>query len=489
MLRLMLLALALPAPGDAASPPTTLPADRVPESLSAAEQPAAAPLPGPRYLDLRYDEDFSYLAGPPDSYRHDLFDPIKHVRLGDEWTLTLGGEFRVRLEAETNKNLDVGTPTQDTFVLHRTFLHLDLRYRNLLRLFAQGINAQAEDRDGPLLPGMENRFDVHQLFLDLTLYDHQPRVVLRFGRQELRYGRERLVSPFDWGNTRRRFDGVKVMLRAPTYDWDLWYVRPIPNDLTLARHRKPDKYDEDAHFYGSWFTWHGWPDHGLGLYFLALRNTADLTNANGRTGDLSLYTLGGRFWGRRGNWDYDTELAGQWGSFAGDRIQAWAWAAEAGHTFSALPARPRLGVGFDLATGDDDRTDEVHQTFNQLFPLGHAWLGYIDLVGRQNIVAANVNLSATPAERITCRAAWFAFWAFHSDDALYNPGSVPLRRAGRRDPQNFIGNELDLTIAITLDVHSSILIGYSRFWHGDFIRQTGPGSDADLFYVQYQFRF
>ena len=113
----------------------------------AVEQKPAASLPGPKLLNLRYDEDFSYLDGESGSYRGDLFDPIKNIRLSEDWRLSLGGEFRVRLEAETNKAFGATEPAQDTFTLFRYMLHTDLKYRDLFRVFVQGVGAFDEDRD------------------------------------------------------------------------------------------------------------------------------------------------------------------------------------------------------------------------------------------------------------------------------------------------------------------------------------------------------
>ena len=124
------------------------------------------PKPGPKYFDLRYDEDFSYLDGEPGSYQKDVFDPIKNVRLGKDLRLTLGGEFRYRMEAETNKAFGATEPSQDTFNLFRFFLHADLKYRRLFRVFVQGITAFDEDRDLTPRPVDENKWDLHQLFFD-----------------------------------------------------------------------------------------------------------------------------------------------------------------------------------------------------------------------------------------------------------------------------------------------------------------------------------
>lgn len=466
-------------------PPTaTVPTSAPAEAVEFDKKPP----PAPNYLDLRFDEDYSYLDGPPGSYQPDLFDPIKWIHLTDDLTLTVGGEARVRVEAETNTTFGSREPAQDTFALHRYLIHTDLRYRKLARVFFQGISAFVEDRDLPLLPIMENRWDFQQLFADLRFLGEEVPLTVRFGRQELLYGRQRLISPLDWGNTRRRFDGAKIFYATDPFDIDFFYMRPVPIDLSEGLNRKPDEYREEAHFYGVYSKYKGIKDHYIEKYFLALRDTGDLVNANDRAGDLSLYTFGGRVGGRTGQFDYDAESAHQFGNFAGDRIQAWMAALDGGWT-AKLPTSPRIGGGFDFGSGDRDPTDGKHQTFNQLFPLGHAHWGYLDLFGLQNMLATNINVSFKPVENVTTRLAWYTFWNHRRRDALYNAGGVPGRRDRTGVAGHDIGNELDVTIQWAIDRHSSLLLGYSHFWTTNFIRETGPSRDPDLFYVQYGFKF
>lgn len=445
----------------------------------------AAPKKSPKYLDLRYDEDFSYLAGPPESFEPDFFDPIKYIELGSDWRLTLGGEVRFRVEAETNKSFGAREPAQDTFLLHRYLFHADLRYDETIRIFVQGITAFDEDRDLPPRPTDENKWDVHQAFIDLRIFGKEQPWTLRLGRQELRYGNERIVSPLDWVNTRRRFDAVKLFASYESFDLDFWYSKPIPIDRSSLDHN-----DEDFDFYGAYFTWKKIPRHGVDVYFFAVDDINDKTNVNGRSGDRSTYTLGSRFWGKTGRFDYEAELAGQWGTWAGDTVQAWSWAMDGGYTFEKTPWRPRVGAGFDWASGDEDPTDRKVGTFDQLFPLGHKYLGFLDLFGRQNITALNVNLSAWPVEKkVRTAAAFYSFWLNAEKDALYDVTGAPSLRDRTGNSGKDLGNELDLTVTWTVSRHSAILLGYSHFWSEDFVQETSPGRDADLFYVQYAFKF
>ncbi len=443
------------------------------------------PLAEPKYLNLRYDEDFSYLDGEPGTYRRDLFDPIKNIRFGDDWRLTLGGEFRFQLQAETNKAFGANLRTQDTFQLYRYLLHADLKYGDVFRIFTQGIAAFDEDRDLAPRGVDENRWDVQQLFFDLKVLGPDLPLTLRVGRQELQYGAQRFVSPLDWANTRRRFDAIKLFAHGNTWDVDLFYAKPV-----VVQRKQRDRWDEEYDFYGVYATFKGIPRHGIDGFFFAQDKTADRVNPNGRRGDESRYTLGTRVWGKTAGFDYDAVLAGEWGRWAGDTICAWAWAVNGGHTFADTPWKPRIGLGFDWADGDANPTDGKVGTFDQLFPLGHAYFGYLDLIGRQNINAARVDVSAWPVEKkVKTAIAYHAFWLNEERDALYNAGGGRTRRNPTGRSGKEVGQELDLTLLWKLDAHSSVLLGYSHFWDSNFITSTGPSEDPDLFYVQYKLTF
>jgi len=479
------------APATTLAQPTTQPQSTTEEGTASAPTPMTDTKPpqGPQYLNLRYDEDFAYLDGAADGVKPDFFDPIKRIHLTDDLTLSLGGSFRARLESETNKAFGSSRRAQDTFFLHQYRLHADLRYRALARVFVEGISAHVEDRELVLLDIHENRYDLHQLFVDFRPLGEEVPLTARVGRQELMYGKERLISPLAWANTRRRFDAAKLIYEHEKFSLDVFYARPIPIAVAEALNRKPDTFREEAHFYGAYWTYKAIPRHVFDLYFLGLNDKGRLVNANGRAGDQSVYTIGGRLAGSTGPLDYDGELAGQWGTFAGDTVQAWAGAIDAGYTWKQHPWSPRLGVGFDYGSGDDDPTDETHGTFNQLFPLSHAYLGYLDLFARQNVLATNVNLTLKPIKQLTTRLAWHTFWNDAKRDALYNAGGAAGRRNTFGSSGHDVGNELDLTLNYAIDLHSSVLFGYSHFWGNNFIRSTGPSRDADLLYLQYEFKF
>jgi hypothetical protein len=92
---------------------------------------------------------------------------------------------------------------------------------------------------------------------------------------------------------------------------------------------------------------------------------------------------------------------------------------------------PRASLGFDIASGSADGSER----FNQLFPSGHQYFGYIDVIGRQNIIDLHPGLQFKFTKDLGLRADYHIFWRQNTDDAVFNaqgnvlrPTSAPTRR-------------------------------------------------------------
>ncbi|MHC4215618.1 MAG: alginate export family protein, partial [Planctomycetota bacterium] len=354
-------------------------------------------LPGPKYSNLRYDEDFSYLGGPEDSYKKDFLDPIKWIELGDDWFLTIGGQSRLRFEVENDKNFGSSSPmpTHDSFLLQRYFVHGDLKHDEWLRFFVEGKFVYVAERDSGNKSSLEDRGDIHQVFADVSAGIQEEPVTFRIGRQELQYGAQRLISPLDWGNLRRRFEGAKAFTNVGDWRIDAFAVFPVKNDRSNL-----DDRDQKVEFYGLYSTGKFEKKLKTDLYLLTLKNNNKVANSNGNVGRSVIYTPGTRVWGNFDNMDYEVELAGQFGRFSSDHVFAWMATAGGGYTFDDCDWKPRVGLLYDYASGDDDPADSTHGTFNQHYPLGHAYLGYMDLVGRQNIHALKAQVKVKPCKKV-----------------------------------------------------------------------------------------
>jgi len=206
------------------------------------------------------------------------------------------------------------------------------------------------------------------------------------------------------------------------------------------------------------------------------------------------------------NLTYELEAAYQFGDRTVDGlswnrhydVRAWMATAELKYVFSTVNWKPFLVAGVDYASGDRDATDWDNNTFLHLFPLGHAYLGFIDAVGRQNIIDYRFSAGAWPiAQKVKVQADVHVFQRASRQDGLYNAGGALSRPFAITTPggrsievdDRSVGQELDLTLLWNPNHYFSTLFGYSHFWAGNYIQETGSGDDTDFFYGQAQFRF
>lgn len=466
-----------------------------PLALGQAEEASESVRPGFSLVN-RQNEDWSRFnadAGEAqaDSGLYGTLDDFKHIDLTDDadvW-LSIGGSARARYEHF--ENFGFGPGNDDGFFLTRLRLHADLHVGGNLRFFVEGKTAFSTDRN---LPGMQRTLDNDELALQQAFFDYsfnwggEGSASIRVGRQQLLFGKQRLVSPLIWSNTMRSWDGINATIKTGGWTYNVFWTQFAP-----VRKYSYNNSDRHTQFFGVYATGVFFSEEGVNadFYFLGL-DQDDATNTyNGTTGAERRYTVGGRLFGKIADtgWDYDAEAAYQFGDVGSADINACMLAAEVGYAFGG-DWSTRAFVGFDYASGDDSAGDGDVETFNQLFPLGHAYLGSIDVVGRQNIVDLSFGASAKPIDKLTVRAALHVFWRASDSDALYNAGGGVVR-AGGLSGSSYVGTELDLTAKYKLDANTTLLVGYSHFFAGDFVESATPAADDDVdyFYAQVQWIF
>lgn len=483
----------------AGTPPTAAPYAPEPATKPAAATPPAwAP---PPYQVLRFNEDWSTLKARPADGPTDFFDPIKHIPLNHDGSIwaSFGGQLRLRFESWDGFNFGApgGGDNEDAFVMTRFLFHTDLHIGQHVRVFAEGKSAVTTDRD--LLGGnrtLDNdHLDLQNGFVDVMfpLFD-TTKVTLRSGRQELLFGKQRLVSPLDWANVRRTFDAVSGIVKCGDWTFTPFWSQPV----IVQKHDFNDFFDGDQDFFGLHATGKiPALAAGIDLYYYGLDKDATTFNGlttsatafNGTAGAEERHTLGGRLWGKIGasDFDYDVEGAYQFGEVGAGDVSAFMVASQLGYTFTQVGGKPRLFVGFDYASGDKETGGDV-ETFNQLFPLGHAYFGWIDQVGRQNIIDFSVGFTIKPVAALTIDLQLHYFLRAEDTDALYNAGGGVARAPGV-GLSDEIGTEIDLLIKYQIDRHMEVSFGYSHLFAGDFISESGPDEDIDFVYVAFQFTF
>jgi hypothetical protein len=439
-----------------------------------------------QFKNLRFEEDWSALADPEVETDH-WFPAAKHVDIGDDgdWTASFGGQIRYQYKADHNRSLTGTVPGDNTFSLLRMRLHGDLRLRDEFRAFVELLDASIDGNEAPATPIDRNQVDLLNAFVEFFGDDSS----MRIGRTEMQYGAQRLISPLDWGNTRRTFEGGVFKVKNDELTTDVFAVHPVTVDPTHA-----DNPDSSRWLVGTYNTYVLGPGAGVDGYLLLLDEDNDqLSPAPGAPlGDMAMYTYGARLWGKEGLVDWEAEAARQTGDFAGSRIRADMVTLRAGRTFDDCAGKPRVGLDFDYASGDDDNTDSTRTTFNQLYPLGHAYFGYLDLVGRQNIMQIMPNVVWQTSETTSFRVSYSDFELADDDDFLYNASGAPSSPATALGTGTDVGHEVDFTLTwnpTSMAPHGVWLFGYSEFEPGTFVDGYGDGENARLLYVQYTFTF
>ena len=428
-----------------------------------------------------FDVDFRYLEKP--GYEPDLFDPIKRIHVGSDFLLSFGGSFWYRYMREADARL---TNTSDNYHMIRSRFHADFWYQDKVRIFAELLDARTFGQGLTPAATDVNHTDMLNLFADIKLANIKDGpVYLRFGRQELLYGSQRLISTLDWVNTRRTFQGAKAFWRTPTFDLDAFWVRPM-----ITERNQFDNWDQKQEFFGLWGTYKPMKGQLVDMYFLSLddnRNRA--LGRNGLLGHSITHTLGGRLAGDYNQFLYELEGMYQFGQYSNQSISAFAVASGAGYHFKGAPMNPQFWLRYDFASGDNNSNDGARNTFNQLFPFGNYYLGWIDRVGRQNIHDFNAQINLHPQPWATFTAQYHRFYLANKQDFLYNAAGAATLRDITGQAGSYVGDEIDVRFNIHVNRHQDILIGYSKLFAGNFLKATAPGVSPDLFYAQYNIRF
>jgi hypothetical protein len=432
----------------------------------------------------RWEEDYSHLKQP--SGERSFFDAIKYVPLnesGDAY-LSFGGQARYRYDYFNNFSFGPGINDEDGFHLGRYLAHVDAHLGKNLRAFVQLNGATVDGREGGGRYGDADDLDVQQAFVDvMTSGDANPYAYLRLGRQELTYGAERYISPDDWRNVRRTFDGVKLSVSVPNDTIDVFAARPVDIERD-----EPNAADPSTFFGGVYNVLalsgvYSGAGTKLENYFLILNQTEESSPPTVGV-DANTYTVGARFYTHPGAVDFDLEGTYQFGNVAGERLSAWSIATEAGYTFESMRYTPRAYVGLDVASG----SPEPDGRFNQLFPPTYTYLGHLYLFGRPNVIDVHGGINFHLSSQVTLFTTHHVYWRQNTNDGLINLSGGGVRGDNGSDA-SYIGNEFDVVINWQFNRYLGAYLGYAHFFPGDFLAETGPSKDVDFLYAAVTFTF
>ena len=401
-------------------------------------------------------------------------------------------EEKLRFEYREN-NFDFNSAnkalTDDSWLLEHTRLGVMIKPATWFKLYVQGQDAREFGSDRPNVPGVlgaegDDTFDLRQAYIQIG---EDKGLSLKVGRQLITYGDERILGPLEWNNLSRSWDEAKLR-----YEGDKWWVDAFAASLVTFQDDKMNRSDlfdnkglgRNQVLSGLYFSTTGLDFQTTDLYALFLHEQFPV-------GDSDFATFGTRWKstaGKFGPWDYDAEFVAQTGKVKGKDLASFAGHAEVGYTFDA-PWKPRFALDYDYGSGDGNAKDGKVNTFQNLYPTNHLYYGYMDVFSWQNIHDINASFKISPCKTVTAKLDYHMFWLADTNDAWYRANGVATVRPITPGADSFAGSELDLTVTYAPKKWLSFQVGYSHFFAGSYLKDTGASSDADFAYTQMTIKF
>ncbi|QCW99467.1 hypothetical protein FGM00_04840 [Aggregatimonas sangjinii] len=437
----------------------------------------------PPILPIRYLENYGFLK---DSSKATApFDTIKFIRLNAEGSsyVSFGGELRSFYESIHNRQ-DEG----EGFLLTRLMAHADLHLGNRFRFFVQPASGFELFKETPARVIDRDELFLLNLFADYKFIDTgSESLTARLGRQELNYGRGRMVTIREGPNVRHYWEGIKLI-----YETSRWKVDGF---LTKYGNNQPGVLDNPILDSEETF---------LGVY--AQSNTAEILDSNidlhyfgfideisqffNAEGEETRHSLGLRLYNIKGKWDYDVEAIGQFGTVGESNIAAFGFYGETGYTFYPKASiTKRIGLKVDYFTGDRDSTDTKLNSFNPMYPRQGYYRGAGALYA-SNFWDIHPSFTIAKENDFNLLVDWAWYWRTSVEDGLYIGGNgMPLLEPDGLEKE-FLGSQLNFQLTYTFNPYMSSTINYSRFYSGGFVRDNPtPMEISDFLNLTFLFRF
>jgi Alginate export len=455
-------------------------------SLVALALPASLLAQAPAYNDLRWHENWSYLRDH--ARRSDYLDPMKYIALGEQGSyLSFGGESRTRYEFFRNAGFGSAPNTPNGFLIQRYLLHADLHLGPRGRIFLQFQSGLEEGRVGGPRATDTDRLELHQAFVDLaTSSDEKKAVTFRLGRQELEFGSGHYFSASEVFNVRRSFDAARVYWQSGNWTWNALVARPVELNQGIFDD-SPDHRQEvwAAGVYGPNPLLRKRGKANISFFYIGYQHKLAVFDKG--AGPETRHTMGSRIWGTAANWDYNYEVLFQTGTFGADRILALGVATETGYSRPQWRFSPRFALRSDTASGDRDRNSHTLGTFNPLFPTT-AYSGRIGLIGAANISDVTPTARFRLSKRVYFLPETSFFWRESVADGIYSVLDA-LQRTGRLSAARYVGAQASAPLQISIDRHFTYTALVTRFFAGQYLKQTPPGRSVTYFTTFLTYRF
>lgn len=444
-----------------------------------SEKPAAAAPPAeakPKNYSVRSKAYGARLETDPPGYAKPLSER-KGLGLDEVDWLDFGLEHRTRFEYRED-DLRRADRVRDEQFLLRSRAYIGVR--KILDPFRFTLEFEDARQFLSEFPESDREIDENdfiqvygELYFDDVFGKGQP-FRLAAGRMTLDLVDRKLVGRPRWRNTTNAFDGFRMQLGSQSGPWQ---IDAFATQVVQRRLRQPDHPDEERFFYG---VVGAWRERSVYVTIEPYYFVLDEDRKGRALVDREIHTLGLHVYGPIEDtpFDYDTDAAFQFGDDGARDQRAFATYGEIGYTWDHK-WKPRLSVSGTYASGDQNPNDNVSERFERLFAPNH-YRSTSDYLTWQNIISPKLRVELQPTKEFRIDAAYGGYWLASDSDTF----GGTTRRDRNGDGGNFAGQETEVRARYQLLENAELELGYSYFFDGDFISNTGPADDSEFFYVQ-----
>ena len=398
--------------------------------------------------------------------------------------ITLTSELRGRLEGQTSFNQVQNADR--TYLLTRAYGGVELRPTHFATGYLQFIDTHALGL--PLHAVASNQrdvFDLRQGYLDLHATAGKVPVHLISGRQELKFGSERIIGISDWTNNSRTWDAFDLRLG------DKNRIDLFTSSVVTVHPGSLDKHGAGLTFHGAYASLTTWVPHVHLSPYVLFHDTRGVTGFQALKGNQVETTFGSEVEGSLpAHFSYLGNASLQRGSYANNSIHAGQAFTKLYFQTSHIPWKPRLGGEFDYATGSSHSNPLQRGTYDQSYPSNHNAFGNVDLFGYQNIRQERINLDLGPSRNISLLIQGGHLNLAQTHDNLYSgSASVLLQAPAAGFASSTIGNEFDVSGKYIFHDYLVLNAGVGHLFPGALLTANHLGAAETLGYLSLTYRF
>ncbi len=386
---------------------------------------------------------------------------------------TISGQIRHR--AEVDGKSFVPDADENWFSLLRSRLNVGIKPKEDVSIFVQVQDSrlyggETSSLSRGTMDGKSPALDFHQAYFTISKLFGSP-VDIKVGRQELKYGNERLIGVRNWNNIGRSFDAAVASYKAEKLTLDLFTSKLVKDQNLVA----------SENFRGAFGSFRFAESFILDGFLLSDNNTTKLVaGADQGKAKLQRYTFGADLHGKSHSLDYEFELYYQTGKMAVNEraarqnIRAYLANGSVGLTLNQK-SNSRVAVVLACLSGDNNSGDDTIHTFDTLFAADHRNYGLMDyFVGRVlpgyglNDYAVTLTMNISKEVALAPELHHFAV------DKAY-----PNASTGKRS----LGEELDVIVNIKYNTNVAFQTGAAAFVPDDVMRSVKGDNTAYWFFL------